>query len=100
MLSRDSGSVFLKFAFLICGVLSYLQVDLDPVYTGTDPNGSVPVWVQIGLPFTLDLLDPYRYGSVIRTSLGSFSKVHPFGSVPVEVQCKRLDPIQTGTDRG
>ena len=72
---------------------------LDPVYTGTDPNGSVPVWVQIGLPSTLDLLDPYRYGSTIRTSLGSLSKVYPFGSVPVEVQCKRLDPIKTGTDR-
>ena len=75
------------------------NIDLDPVYTGTDPNGSVPVWVQIGLPFTLDLLDPYRYGSAIRTSLGSLSKVYPFGSVPVEVQCKRVDPIQTGKDK-
>ena len=72
---------------------------LDPIYTGTDPYGSVPVWVQISLPFTLDLLDPYRYGSAIRTILGSLSEVYPFGSVPVEVQCKRLDLIQTGTDR-
>ena len=79
--------------------LGFITSNLGPVYTGTDPNGSVPVWVQIGLPFTLDLLDPYRYGSAIRTSLGSLSKVYPFGSVPVEVQCKRLDPIQTGIDR-
>ena len=70
---------------------------LDPVYTGMDPNGSLPVWVQIDLPFTLDLLDPYLYGSTIRASLGSPSEVYSFGSVPVEVQCKRLDPIQTGT---
>ena len=72
---------------------------LDPVYTGTDPNGSVPVWVQIGFPFTLELLDPYQCGSAIRTSLGSLSKVYPFGSVPVEVQCKLLERIRTGTDR-
>ena len=70
-----------------------------PVRIQQVQNGSVPVWVQIGLPSTLDLLDPYRYGSTIRTSLGSLSKVYPFGSVPVEVQSKRLDPIQTGTDR-
>ena len=73
--------------------------DFDPVYTGTDPSGSVPVWVQIGCPFTLDLLDPYRYGSAIRTCLGSLSQMYPFVSVPVEFQCKRLDPIQTGKDR-
>ena len=58
---------------------------LDPVYTGTDPNGSIPVWVEIGFPFTLELLDPYRYGSAIRTSLGSLSKVCQIGSVPLEV---------------
>ena len=56
---------------------------IDPVYTGTDANGSVPDWVQIGFPFILELLDPYRCGSTIRTSLGSLSKVYPFGSVPV-----------------
>ena len=39
-----------------------LSVNLDSVYTGTDPNGSVPLGVQIGLPFTLDLLDPYQFG--------------------------------------
>ena len=64
---------------------------LGPVYTGTDPNGSVPIRVQIGFPFTLELLDLYRCGSAIRISLGSLSKVYPFGSVPVEVQCKRLE---------
>ena len=69
-----------------------------PVYTGTDPNGSVPIRVQIGFPFTLEPLDPYRCGSAIRTSLGSLSKVYPFGSVPVEVQCKRLERIKTGAD--
>ena len=58
---------------------------LGPVYTGTDPNGSVPIRVQIGFPFTLEPLDPYRCGSAIRTKLGSLSKVYPFGSVPVEV---------------
>ena len=77
----------------------YSAFFLDPVYTGTDPNGSIPVFVHIGFPFTLDLLNRYRYGSAIRTSLGSLSKGYPFGSVRVEVQCKRLDPIHTGTDR-
>ena len=71
---------------------------LDPVYTGTEPNGSIPVWVQIGFPFTLELLDPYRCRSAIRTSLGPLSKVYPFGSVPVEIQCKLLERIRTGTD--
>ena len=67
--------------------------------TGGDPNRSVPIWAQVGLPFTLDLLDPYRYGSIIRSSLESLSKVYPFGSVAFEVQCKQLDPIQTGSVR-
>ena len=79
--------------------LDMLLLFLDPVYTGIDPSRSVPVWVQIGFLFTLDLLDPYRYGSAICTSLGLLSKVYPFGSFPVEVQCKRLVPIQTGTGR-
>ena len=48
----------------------------DHIYTGTDPNGSVSVWVQIGFPLTLDLLDPHRYESAIRTNFGSFSKVY------------------------
>ncbi len=39
---------------------------LDPVYTSTDPNESVAILAQIGLPFTLDLL--------IRTHLGLLSR--------------------------
>ena len=76
-----------------------LIVNFDPDYTGTDANGSVPEWVQIGFPFILELFDPYRCGSAIRISLGSLSNMYPFGSVPVEVQCKLLERIVTGTDR-
>ena len=57
------------------------QVKLDPVYTSTDPNGSVPKLAQIGLPFTLDLW--IRTHLAIWTHLGSLSKVYSFGSVLV-----------------
>ena len=57
----------------------YGDTDRPSAYTG--PVGSVRVRIRY----------PYQFGIA--------SKVYPFGSVPVEVQCKRLDPIQTGTDR-
>ncbi len=72
---------------------------LDPVYTSTDPNGSLTKLAQIGLPFTLDLC--------IRTHLGLLS-----GTISNRFpRCTYLDPCslrssenswnrsQTGTDR-
>ena len=41
---------------LTCKFKKSSWLALDPVYTSTDPNGSVPKLAQIGLPFTLDLL--------------------------------------------
>ncbi len=44
---------------------SQIFVPSDPVYTNTDPSGSVPKLVQIGIPFTLELLDPCSLRSAI-----------------------------------
>ena len=58
--------------------------------TGSDPNGSVPELVRIGLAFTRVLVDPNQFGSAIRTSLGAVMKVQQFGSHPKKVSCKHL----------
>ena len=70
---------------------------LDPVYTRADPIQIGSKSTRIGLAFTRDRLDPYTFGSAIRTLLGSLSKVIPFGSDPVLVSCKRVDLFQIGS---
>ena len=63
---------------------------LGPVYTRSDPNGSVPKVSRIGLAITQGLTDPNPFGSAIRTQTGSLSKVIPFGSDPKKVSCKQV----------
>ena len=72
----------------------------DPVYTGSDLNGSVPKLVQIGLAFTRDLTDPIPFGSAIRTSSGSLLEIVPFGSDPMKIPCKQVgsDPNRQWSD--
>ena len=45
-------------------ILQYMkaQLNLDPLYIRTDPNGSVRIRVQIVSLFALELLDPYQFG--------------------------------------
>ena len=58
-------------------ICTSMGIDWLFVYTG--PAGFVPVRIHY----------PYQFRD---------RKVYPFGSAPVEVQCKRLDLIHTGTD--
>ena len=54
----------------------------DHVYTRTDRNGSVPKHAHMGFTFTLELVDPYRYGTLSVLVWDRFPK------------CTCLDPIQ------
>ena len=69
-----------------------LKSNLDPVY-----NGSIRIhtYMSAGRPS----IYTRTAESAIRISLGSLSKVYQFGYVSVEVYCKRLARIRTGTDR-
>ena len=62
-LQRNNLFSRVQVELLSYGLSSVFSEYVDPAYTITNPNRSVPVLAQTVFPFALDLLNPYSFGS-------------------------------------